>query len=275
MTSDFAAGHAAGYAPHTCLECRRCDANVIQSAHFRGPGCPKPEFPESASSPSRAQPEGLFLRLVQSDTATPGTGTQPHSQPAPGDSTQSIAGVDVALGLQDACGGRSARCCEACGTAGCRSALSVQTQVPTGLLPTGQPPPPVPDGARFLSRSFTGAAGTRTYKLYIPASAPDQPLGLIVMLHGCKQDPDDFAAGTNMNAIAEGAWPCCCVSDAKQPLPMQHHAGIGLIPPDQRRDAGEPSIIAGLSREIVSELNIDRPARFSWPAFLREEPWRP
>ena len=71
-----------------------------------------------------------------------------------------------------------------------------------GTLRTSRPPV-LPDGARFLTRSFGSAAGTRTFKLYIPASAPDAPRGLIVMLHGCKQDPDDFAAGTKMNAVAE------------------------------------------------------------------------
>ena len=71
-----------------------------------------------------------------------------------------------------------------------------------GLMRTSRPPP-IPDGAQFVTRSFTCAAGTRSYKLYIPASAPDRPRGLVIMLHGCKQDPDDFAAGTNMNAVAE------------------------------------------------------------------------
>ena len=66
----------------------------------------------------------------------------------------------------------------------------------------GTPPPPIADGAQFIARSFTCAAGARSYKVYIPASAP-RPNGLIVMLHGCKQNPDDFATGTNMNAVAE------------------------------------------------------------------------
>lgn len=65
------------------------------------------------------------------------------------------------------------------------------------------PPPPIADGAQFVTRSFAGAAGTRSYKLYIPACAPDSPRGVIVMLHGCKQNPDDFATGTAMNAVAE------------------------------------------------------------------------
>jgi hypothetical protein len=70
-------------------------------------------------------------------------------------------------------------------------------------LQSPSPPPPMPDGAQFLMRSFACAAGMRNYKLYIPASTPAGPRGLIVMLHGCTQDPNDFAVGTNMNAVAE------------------------------------------------------------------------
>lgn len=61
----------------------------------------------------------------------------------------------------------------------------------------------VPKGAGFQWPSFTCAAGTRRYRLYVPASAEKRPRGLIVMLHGCKQNPDDFAIGTDMNAVAE------------------------------------------------------------------------
>ena len=38
-------------------------------------------------------------------------------------------------------------------------------------------------------------AGRRDYKLFIPPGAGERPLPLVVMLHGCTQDPDDFAAG--------------------------------------------------------------------------------
>ena len=42
--------------------------------------------------------------------------------------------------------------------------------------------------------------------LYVPASytaESSEPVPVIVMLHGCTQSPDDFAAGTRMNALAD------------------------------------------------------------------------
>jgi poly(hydroxyalkanoate) depolymerase family esterase len=117
--------------------------------------------------------------------------------------------------------------------------------------------PTVPDGGRFTARSFTCAAGSRTYKLYVPASAPDQPRGLVVMLHGCKQHPDDFASGTGMNAAAE-----------KQGLIVAYPGQTGahnasscwnwFRPADQMRGAGEPSIIAGITMELMSQFRLDR-----------------
>jgi poly(hydroxyalkanoate) depolymerase family esterase len=118
-------------------------------------------------------------------------------------------------------------------------------------------PPPLPDGAQFVTRSFSCAAGTRAYKLYIPASAADHPRGLVVMLHGCQQNPDDFAAGTNMNAVAEEhgllvAYP------AQTGSANASSCWNWFNPRDQMRDAGEPTIIAGITRKIVSEFHVDR-----------------
>ena len=64
-------------------------------------------------------------------------------------------------------------------------------------------PPAIPEGARYETRSFSCAAGSRDYGLYVPAALADGPLGLILMLHGCTQNANDFARGTGMNRVAE------------------------------------------------------------------------
>ena len=118
-------------------------------------------------------------------------------------------------------------------------------------------PPQIADGAQFLTRSFACAAGARDYKLYIPACAARRPRGLIVMLHGCKQNPDDFAAGTTMNTVAEAhglmvAYPGqTCAANAAS-------CWNWFSPANQIRDAGEPSIIAGMTRSLMSEFALDR-----------------
>jgi poly(hydroxyalkanoate) depolymerase family esterase len=114
-------------------------------------------------------------------------------------------------------------------------------------------------GGRFLERSFTNDAGTRDYKLYIPASYSSeatQPVALLVMLHGCKQSPDDFAAGTRMNTLAEEhgflvAYP------AQAANANGSRCWNWFRPEDQRRDLGEPSIIAGITREVSSTYRVD------------------
>ena len=79
---------------------------------------------------------------------------------------------------------------------------------PRGLDGLAEPtvvraPPPMPDGARFDECSYTNAAGSRAYKLYVPSGYHGQALPMVVMLHGCTQTPNDFAAGTRMNDLAE------------------------------------------------------------------------
>jgi poly(hydroxyalkanoate) depolymerase family esterase len=115
----------------------------------------------------------------------------------------------------------------------------------------------IPNGAQYLARSYACAAGRRNYKLYIPSghhAGGRRPL--VVMLHGGTQDADDFAAGTRMNALAEEhgflvAYPSQCKS-ANQSLCWNW-----FKPEDQVRGAGEPSIIAGITKEIVGEHDLD------------------
>jgi poly(hydroxyalkanoate) depolymerase family esterase len=118
-------------------------------------------------------------------------------------------------------------------------------------------PPPIPYGAEFVTRAFSNAAGSRTYKLYIPACAHARPLGLVVMLHGCKQNPDDFARGTGMNAVAERHG--LLVAYPTQPPSANASACWNWFSPgNQRRDAGEPAMIAGITRQIMAAYALTR-----------------
>jgi poly(hydroxyalkanoate) depolymerase family esterase len=114
----------------------------------------------------------------------------------------------------------------------------------------------VPEGGKFIEAVYTNGAGSRAYKLYIPSHYQGQALPLIVMLHGGTQTPDDFAAGTRMNLIAEEQ--TCLVVYPVQPS----HANPAKCwnwfrASDQRRDRGEPSLIAGITRQIMHDYSVD------------------
>lgn len=115
----------------------------------------------------------------------------------------------------------------------------------------------VPEGARFIEGTYGSAAGSRAYRLFIPSRYQERPLPLIVMLHGCTQSPDDFAAGTRMNFIAEEQ--NCFVVYPAQPSHANHAKCWNWFrSADQQRGRGEPSLIAGITRQIMDDYSIDR-----------------
>ena len=115
----------------------------------------------------------------------------------------------------------------------------------------------VPEGAKFIDGTCSNKAGSRTYKLFVPSSyRQGQPLPLVVMLHGCTQSPDDFAAGTRMNFIAEEQ-NCIVVYPAQPSGANPSKCWNWFRAADQRRDEGEPSLIAGITRRVMQEYSVD------------------
>ncbi|MET0231411.1 MAG: PHB depolymerase family esterase [Rhodanobacteraceae bacterium] len=111
----------------------------------------------------------------------------------------------------------------------------------------------------FVRHAFSNSAGSRAYALYVPARYAElsAPVALVVMLHGCTQSPEDFAAGTRMNELADERG--FLVVYPEQPARANgSRCWNWFSPNDQQRDRGEPSLIAGIAREVAQHYRIDR-----------------
>lgn len=117
------------------------------------------------------------------------------------------------------------------------------------------------DAGQFTRRTLNHPAGVRDYKLYQPAAGAGMPTGprpLVVMLHGCTQSADDFAAGTQMNRLAD-QHGFLVLYPEQSTSANASRCWNWFRPQDQLREGGEPALIAAMVREVMVESAATQP----------------
>lgn len=128
-----------------------------------------------------------------------------------------------------------------------------------GSPPKAAPPQAEPPGS-FTRIAFT-QSGTRHnphhYHLYVPpGAAAGAPMPLVLMLHGCTQNPEDFATGTGMNAAAAPA--IALVLYPEQPHSANPNGCWNWFRPgDQHRGSGEPALLVAMVQDVMARHAVD------------------
>ena len=109
---------------------------------------------------------------------------------------------------------------------------------------------------QFVSGHFSHRAGARDYRLFVPATQAGKPRALVVMLHGCTQNPDDFAKGTRMNAL--GAQHNALVLYPAQTRQANAQGCWNWFKHNhQGRERGEPALLAAMTKHIAETHGVD------------------
>ncbi|MEO5580199.1 MAG: PHB depolymerase family esterase [Gemmatimonadaceae bacterium] len=136
------------------------------------------------------------------------------------------------------------------------------------MIPDSPPPPapaavaaaadtPATAAGQFVWRELPTDGGVRRYRLYLPSGYDGKrPYPLVVMLHGCTQDADNIARGTRMNSAADARK--IVIAYPEQPASANAlRCWNWFEPAHQQRDGGEPALIAGITRQVMKDTNID------------------
>lgn len=124
----------------------------------------------------------------------------------------------------------------------------------------GQPPGKASDPAgqaeRFVAATHASGRASIDYKLYIPPGDSTSPRPLLLMLHGCTQNPDDFAAGTRMNELArEHGWLVLYPAQSQKANPQR--CWNWFKHNHQQRGRGEPALLSGLVHSVMQTHRVD------------------
>ena len=112
---------------------------------------------------------------------------------------------------------------------------------------------------RTVSGRYADAHSSRDYRLYMPPQEGSVPLPLVMMLHGCTQTADDFAAGTGMSQAARERGFFVLYPEQSVQANSQR-CWNWFKHSHQQRERGEPALLAAMLRSVMAEHAID-PAR--------------
>lgn len=99
--------------------------------------------------------------------------------------------------------------------------------------------------------------GAREYQVWIPSGyQAGTPVPLVLVLHGCLTDPNSMAAVSRFNELADRdrfivVYPRQNVTSNPQ------RCWNFMLSTNQTRGAGEPSILAGIVREVRNRYSVD------------------
>ncbi|HUR06474.1 MAG TPA: PHB depolymerase family esterase, partial [Nonomuraea sp.] len=94
------------------------------------------------------------------------------------------------------------------------------------------------------------------YKVFVPPSYDGTPLPLLVDLHGCGSNADEEARWSRFNTLA-AARRMLVAYPEQDPAANGSRCWNWFLPAHQSRDAGEPSIIAGITRAVMARWKAD------------------
>jgi poly(hydroxyalkanoate) depolymerase family esterase len=110
---------------------------------------------------------------------------------------------------------------------------------------------------KSFSGTFTDSAGSLDYTGYVPSSYnAGSAVPLVVALHGCTESADQFRQLTEWDQLAE-AKGFIVVFPQQSPDNNQQKCWNFFQAPHMKRDAGEPALIAGITRWVQSNYTVD------------------
>ncbi|MDM0050320.1 PHB depolymerase family esterase [Variovorax sp. J22R115] len=204
----------------------------------------------------------LFKRLMRQATRLTSTGNLREA-------TRAIQRALGGLGAQESTAGRPADAASPSARAANEDTLVVDVEarlveaapsvVEAPAVQTPSLTPATESEEEWIDGLFAHQHRSIAYKLFVPAKGTGEPRPLLLMLHGCTQHPEDFAAGTQMNQLAR-EHGFLVLYPAQTQHANSSKCWNWFKPQHQQRERGEPALLAALTHSVMAVQSVD-PAR--------------